>query len=117
MYLPGRKKARQKESHGLRVKAPIAAVFEDCIQAFARLADSLQVSQCNPEWYRTAHDCTLRFKLWGERSGANSRILDYVLRRSPSIKRQVVRLLEELSDALKEGMCCALKTLKCGLTW
>jgi hypothetical protein len=104
MQVPRSKRAqRLKESRGLRAKAPVAAHFEDCVQAFQRLSDSLQVNQSNSELHNISKDCALRLQLWGEGSDASSRALDYALKGSPEVKRQTLRLLEDLHSTLEEG--------------
>lgn len=108
MHQESKKAQRLKESSGLRAKAPIAARFEDCVQVFQRLSDSLQVNQFKPQLERVSKECVLRFKLWGDSSGASSRALDYALKGSPLVKRQVLSLLGELNSTLGEGnlRCC-----------
>ncbi|KAH8682294.1 hypothetical protein BX600DRAFT_448189 [Xylariales sp. PMI_506] len=105
MYAVQSKRAqRLKEKGGLRAKAPIAAQFEDCFQAIQQLSDALQVNRSNSGLHNRSKDCELRLKLWGEDSGASSRILDYLLRNSPVLKRQTRRLLEDLHTTLQEAI-------------
>ena len=94
---------RHKESRILRAKAPVAAQFEDCFQAFQQLSDSLLVNESNAELHRISKEHGLRFKIWGDDSGASSRALDYALRNSKVLKRQTLRLLEELHSTLEQG--------------
>ena len=99
----GKRDRRLEASRSLRAKAPIAAHFEDCFQAFQQLFDSLKVNESNSELHNIAKDCGLRFKIWGDDSGASSRALDYALRSSPVVKRQTLRLLKDLSSFLEQG--------------
>lgn len=98
-----KKAQRLKESLSLRQKALVAAQFEDCVQALQQLCDSLQVNQSDSGIYRASKICVIRFKLWGDASGASSRTLDYALRGSPLLRKQTLRLLGELSSVIKEG--------------
>ncbi|KAI1845649.1 hypothetical protein JX266_008260 [Neoarthrinium moseri] len=99
-----KKAQRLKEARGLRAKAPVAAHFEDCVQAFQRLSDSIQVNQSNSELHQIAEDSAIRLKLWGEGSQASSRSLDYALRNSSILKRQTLRLLKDLHSTLEEAI-------------
>ncbi|KAK0385014.1 hypothetical protein NLU13_7492 [Sarocladium strictum] len=93
---------RLKEQRGLRAKAPIAAQFEDCVQAFQQLSDSLQVKLSSSSLQEGSKDCYARLMLWAQESGASSRLLDYTLRGCPALKHQSLRLLEELLITLQK---------------
>lgn len=103
MNAPTQRIQRLKESRGLRAKAPVAAQFEDCFQAFQQLSDSLQVKQSDAQLYSISKDYELRLKIWGDDSGASSRALDYDLRNSPVVRRQTQRLLRDLHSTLEQG--------------
>ncbi|EFX01952.1 nb-arc and tpr domain containing protein [Grosmannia clavigera kw1407] len=105
-----------QESRGLRARAPVAAQFEDCFQAFVQLYDSLQANSCNfdstpslpPEngadeipLHERAEYCRRTFSAWGNDSGASSRALDHALKESPSLMQQTLYLLGELSTTLE----------------
>jgi hypothetical protein len=97
------KAERLREHRSLRAKAPIAAQFEDCVQAFTQLSDSLQVKLSKSSLQEVSKGCDARLMLWAVESGASSRLLDYTLRGRPGLKRQTLRLLEELHETLKNG--------------
>lgn len=105
MTVPRDKRVQQRHqaSRLLRAKGLVAARFEDCFQAFQQLSDSLQVNESNKELYRISKEHGLRFKLWGDDSGASSRALDYALRSCPVVKRQTLSLLKELRSTLEQG--------------
>lgn len=98
-----RREKKLKESRGLRAKALVAAQFEDCVQAFQQLSDSLQVNPSNAEFHTISDDCGLELRIWGYDSGASSRALDYALKGSPVIKKQTLSLLKDLHSVLDKG--------------
>lgn len=106
---------RLKEQRGLRAKAPVAAQFEDCVQAFQQLSDSLQVKLSSSSLQKGSKDCYARLMLWAQESGASSRLLDYTLRGCPALKHQSLRLLEELLITLQKGTSqwCIRAWLRC----
>lgn len=106
MTVPRERRVQQRhqESRLLRAKAPIAARFEDCFQAFQQLSDSLQVNESNTELHRISKEHELRFKIWGDDSGASSRALDHALRKCPVVKRQTLSLLKELRSTLAQAI-------------
>jgi hypothetical protein len=95
---------RAQETRGLRAKAPIAALFEDCSQATTQLTDALQANRQGSDELRSlAQHCNDRLGFWGDDSGASSRVLDYALACSPTLMSQVDRLLAELYSTLEKG--------------
>jgi hypothetical protein len=102
---------RLRETRTLRAKAPIAAQFEDCFQAFQQLSDALQVSRSDPGLHTITRNYRLRLELWGEDSSASTRTLDYTLRDSTLLERQTLRLLEDLHLVLEEGESLATDLL------
>ncbi len=98
------KEQRLKESRGLRAKAPVAAQFEDCFQAFRQLSDVLHA--CRPDkddLHKLASDCKNKLKAWGHESGASSRALDYALKASPQLEHNTNRLLADMYSVLEQG--------------
>lgn len=103
---------RLKENHNLRAKAEVAAQFEDCVQAFQQLSDSLQGDQSNAELRIVSNDYGIQLKIWGDDSGASSRALDHALRSSLVIKKQTLGLLENLHSLLVQGELCPAAAMK-----
>lgn len=103
MTAPTKRDQRLKERRSLREKAPVAAQFEDCFQAFQQLSDSILVNRSDLSLYAISKDCALRFKLWGDDSGASSRALDHGLANSPVVRAQTQRLLTDLNQILELG--------------
>lgn len=87
-----------------RAKAPLAAQFEDCVQASIRLTDALQANR--PRLNKLRHlgqECKDRLAFWGENSGATTRTLDYNLKCSPTLVQQTRALLNDLNQALTQA--------------
>jgi len=89
----------------MRAKAPLAAQFEDCLQASERLSDSLQANRPNSSDLRElARLCTNNLRRWGHESGASSRALDYALKCSPGPTKQTHALLADLFSVLEAAL-------------
>lgn len=109
-----------QDGHGPRTRAPVAAQFEDCTQAFVRLSDSLTADSDNfhpalddpttkngteaTPLHERAQHFRRTFSAWGNDSGASSRTLDHALKESPSLMRQTMYLLEDLYSTLERSM-------------
>ena len=90
--------------HVRRAKAPLAAQFEDCVQASIRLTDALQANRPRLNKLRDlGQECKDRLAFWGENSGATTRTLDYNLKCSPALVHQTQALLDDLNTALTEA--------------
>ena len=103
----GSKAVRTKEAQQFRAKGPLAAQFEDCVQAlkrlFAALSANASISEQIPIYTRTER-CMSRLISWGHDSGASSRVLDHNLRRSSKPRNLTLRLLKELHENVHHGM-------------
>lgn len=87
-----------------RAKAPLAAQFEDCVQASIRLTDALQANRPRFNKLRDlGQECKDRLAFWGENSGATTRTLDYNLKCSPALVQQTQALLDDLNQALTQA--------------
>jgi hypothetical protein len=91
------------ESRGLRDKAPIAAEYEDCLQAFKQVTDALEANPDTSWLFRIVDRVQDDFIAWGSRCGATSRLLDYSVRNSMKLAEHILRLLRDLRTSLKEG--------------
>ncbi|MCJ1381135.1 hypothetical protein MMC17_004244 [Xylographa soralifera] len=87
----------KKESNYAYKIAPIAAVFEDCLQYFEQ---SCTIMESNPDaWefrYPLINGCFSRFREWGHATKAPSRSLDYALRKSSRLQETTRSLLDDL---------------------
>jgi hypothetical protein len=101
-----KKAERQRANRDLRAKAPLAAQFEDCLQACHKLSVALQDESARSKLFEVCKYCEARLNVWGDESGASSRDLDYVLRNSPLVKNQTLRLLGDFQRSLDEGEDC-----------
>jgi hypothetical protein len=98
------KELRSRHNRAVRAKAPLAANFEDCLQAFDRLRATIHSSKKNLEdEYILGEDCYSRLRSWGHDSGAASRALDHRLRKSSQLGTATLELLSELQLTLQEG--------------
>ena len=89
-------------------KAPIAAIFEDCLQFFERLCSIIEINQ---EAEKAEHPLIQgsfsRFRQWGSDTGASSRSLDHALRNSKQLQQATKDLLEELLSTLHASKAIA----------
>lgn len=98
------KEIRNRHNRAVRAKAPLAANFEDCLQAFDRLRATIQANKRDlKDEYILGEDCYSRLRSWGYDSGASSRALDHRLRKSAQLVAATLDLLEELYSILVEG--------------
>lgn len=125
---PLKRRATGEKSQGvetslLRAKAPIAAHFEDCTQAFQQLCAALKSCRIAPstgqrfddlvreksedlrleEIYTATDDCMAKLDIWDLEVGASTRALDHTLRRSSQLSQTVVSHLDELKAILEQG--------------
>ncbi|KAI0127980.1 hypothetical protein BJ170DRAFT_397576 [Xylariales sp. AK1849] len=101
----GRKTSRALASRALRAKAPVAARFEDCLQAFGRLCTALRANLPASEHVDSlADDCMFRLISWGHDSGASNRMLDHKLRRSSRPRDNTLDLLKELDVIVTDAI-------------
>ena len=91
---------KQETSYAFR-KAPIAALFEDCIQYFEQLCT---IVESNPEAWESISlsitDCFSKFRDWGSTTKAPSRALDHALRKSSVLQETTRSFLEDLLNTL-----------------
>ena len=98
------KELRNQQSQAVRAKAPVAAGFEDCLQAFDRLSAAIDANRDDfQDEYILSEDCYSRVKTWGCDSGASTRALDHALRKSPQLKSSTLDLLLDLYSILQDG--------------
>ncbi|KAH8746034.1 hypothetical protein BGZ57DRAFT_777998 [Hyaloscypha finlandica] len=98
------KELRSRNNRAVRANAPLAANFEDCLQAFDRLRATIYSSKKDLEdEHNLGEDCYSRLRTWGHDSGASSRALDHRLRKSPQLGTSTLDLLAELQSILQEG--------------
>jgi len=98
------KELRSRNNRAVRANAPLAANFEDCLQAFDRLRATIYSSKKDLEdEHNLGEDCYSRLRTWGHGSGASSRALDHRLRKSPQLGTSTLDLLAELQSILQEG--------------
>ena len=101
----GSKAVRTKEAQQFRAKGPLAAQFEDCVQAIKRLFAALSANtSISEQIYIRTERCMSRLISWGHDSGASSRVLDHHLRRSSKPRTLTLRLLKELHENVLHGM-------------
>lgn len=91
------KAQRKHVARTFRSRGPIAAKFEDCQQLFAQVSDALQ----NTRIHHLVDRCWRRLNIWDDDSGASSRNLDYALKSSSLLRKQVINLLRELRQTLE----------------
>ncbi|MCJ1405770.1 hypothetical protein MMC11_009000, partial [Xylographa trunciseda] len=93
----------EKEESNYAYKiAPIAAVFEDCLQYFEQTCN---IMESNPDaWelkFALIDGCFSRFREWGHATKAPSRSLDYALRKSSRLQETTRSLLDDLHGTLR----------------
>ena len=91
---------RKQESSHAYEKAPIAAMFEDCLQYFERI-DMIQ----DPEMagFPNLDGYFSRFRQWGSDTGAQTRALDHTLRKASQLQQATKDLLRDLLTALQNS--------------
>ncbi len=98
--------ARTKEAQQVRAKGPVAAQYEDTVQAVRQLHAALHASLSETEQttMRILTDqCLTRLTAWGRDSGASSRIPDHRLRRAPKLRSVTLGFLKELHELVSRG--------------
>ena len=104
---PRRKEDRIASKARIREKAVLAAIYEDCLQAFLQLTSATKVNLVLKPWYSTLKDEYGRLSAWGDETGASSRqldlSLDYSLRKSTRLQAKTAELLGDLHSTLCEG--------------
>jgi hypothetical protein len=93
----GRQKLRS-----LAEAAPVAAKFEDCHNGFYKLCGKLKDSHSKISML--ADDNFARFLAWGNDTGAATRSLDHMLRKSSDLKEMTLVLLKDLYVTILDGM-------------
>ncbi|KAL9120119.1 MAG: hypothetical protein Q9187_003323 [Circinaria calcarea] len=91
-----------ERSHAYKM-APIAALFEDCLQSFAELCT---IMEANEDAWRFQHfmlDASFsKFREWGNDTGASDRSLDHILRKASRLQDATKNMLETLLSTLHE---------------
>ena len=92
---------RKQESSHAYEKAPIAAIFEDCLQYFERI----EAIEQDPEKAGSPIlDLSFsRFRQWGSDTGAQNRALDHTLRKASQLQEATKDLLRDLLTALQDS--------------
>ena len=99
---------RNVDSHAYET-APIAAMFEDCLQSFERLCSIIETEEEEAEntSFPTIGNSHSRFRQWGTDTGAHKRLLDHGLRKSSHLQEATKDLLRDLLIALQTCKCPA----------
>lgn len=91
---------RNKDSHAYET-APLAAMFEDCLQSFERLCSIMATDEeAENASYPMIDGSHSRFRQWGSETGAPNRSLDHALRKSSHLQQATKDLLGDLLLAL-----------------
>lgn len=91
-------------SNVARERAPIAAEFEDCSQRFDRLNAVMEANESTWDPYQMLlNDYRSRFMVWGHDTGAQSRTIDYTLRKSNRLQSKALYILEHLQESLQNS--------------
>lgn len=102
--------ARNQESDHVKGLAPIAALFEDCLQRFERLraatVESLQIG--GKSLHSMVDGCFSEFRMWGIDTGAPDGSLDHALRKSSRLQQTTKDLLGELISTLQTSKTLVL---------
>ncbi|KAL8834257.1 MAG: hypothetical protein Q9170_003844 [Blastenia crenularia] len=96
---------RKNENSHAYETAPIAAIFEDCLQFFERLCTITEIDeeaeQAGFPMIESSYD---RFRQWGNETGAPNRSLDHALRKSSHLQQATKDLLTDLLSALMTSL-------------
>lgn len=107
---PRRREDRVASKAQIRERAVLAAMHEDCLQAFLQLTSATKVNLVWKPWYSEFNDHYSRLCVWGEETGASSRqldlSLDYSLRKSARLRSKTAELLGDLHSTIREGKTC-----------
>lgn len=95
--------ARNQESDHEKGIAPIAALFENCLQQFERLcAATAEYQQIDGlSLYSLVDGCFSKFRIWGSDTAASGGSLDRALRKSSRLQQTAKDLLGDLLSALR----------------
>ena len=93
----------QQKFRSLAEAAPVAAKFEDCHNCFNRLCIALR-SRSPSAISTLADDNFARFLAWGYDTGAATRSLDHMLRKSSDLRDMTLNLLKDLHELIVNGL-------------
>jgi hypothetical protein len=91
--------------------SPIASQYRLCVSYFNKLSSLVKAAE-HQSLFGISHTAVCgelgRFRIWAGNIGALQTIklqssLDYRLREAPKIFRQIVQLLDDLSESLQDG--------------
>ena len=99
--------------------APIAALFEDCLQYFEQLCTIMESDEA--AWqprHILIDDYFSKFRDWGSNTGASSRALDHALRKASRLQETTKDLLQDLRTTLHTSktaisFCLCERPLRC----
>lgn len=104
---PQRRRDLNDSKAQIREKAILAAIYEDCLQAFSQLTSATRENLIWNAWYSSVNDNCRRLIRWGDETGASSRqldlSLDYSLRKSARLREKTAELLGDIHSTLCEG--------------
>lgn len=93
----------QERTHAHKI-APIAALFEDCLQCFAELCTIMEV---NEDAWKPQHVMVdgsfSKFRDWGRDTLAFNRSLDHALRKASRLQETTKDMLETLLSTLHDS--------------
>lgn len=91
----------------IRGKTILAAIYEDCLQAFLQLASATKENLTWKPWNSEVNDSYSKLLAWGYETRASSQkldlSLDYCLKKSTKLRTKTVELLGDLHSTLCEG--------------
>ncbi|KAH8678133.1 hypothetical protein BX600DRAFT_507102 [Xylariales sp. PMI_506] len=91
----------QLNSPEVGARPGIAALREDCSQSLDCICNALQARGIQ-KVYILAENCRSNFIVWAVNVGADSRVLDHRLRRSPRLADEVAKSLDQLKTTLSQ---------------
>lgn len=81
--------------------APIAAIFEDCLQCFERMSSIIEANkEAEKAQYPRVEGAFSKFRQWGNDTAAPRRSLDHALRKAPQLQQATEELLQDLYSTL-----------------
>ena len=93
----------QERSHAHKM-APIAALFEDCLQCFAELCTIMEADEDAWKPQHVLVDGSFsKFREWGSDTGASNRSLDHALRKASRLQETTKDMLETLLSTLHDS--------------
>lgn len=90
---------RHGSSHAFKT-APIAALFEDCLQYFEQLSITMEGEDTWKSSSIALDGSQSRFRQWSSDTGASDRSLDHALRKASRLQETTIDLLQELLSTL-----------------